>query len=54
MIASRAFADFSRGGAGFTRLDPDLGEHSVEVLREYGLDIDRIRRLAEARVIFRG
>ena len=54
MIASRAFADFSRGGAGFTRLDPDLGEHTVEVLREFGFDIDRIRRLAEARLIFRG
>ena len=54
MIASRAFADFSRGGAGFTRLDPDLGEHSVEVLLEAGFDIARIRRLAEARLIFRG
>jgi len=54
MIASRAFADFSRGGAGFTRLDPDLGEHTVEVLREFGFDIDRIRRLGEARLIFRG
>jgi crotonobetainyl-CoA:carnitine CoA-transferase CaiB-like acyl-CoA transferase len=54
MIASRAFADFSRGGAGFSRLDPGLGEHTVEVLREFGLDIDRIRRLAEARLIFRG
>ncbi|MDB5482937.1 MAG: CoA transferase [Caulobacteraceae bacterium] len=54
MIASRAFADFSRGGAGFTRLDPDLGEHTVEVLREFGFDMDRIRRLADARLIFRG
>ena len=54
MIASRAFAEFSRGGSGFTRLDPTLGEHSVEVLREYGFDIARIRRLAEARLIFRG
>jgi len=54
MIASRAFADFSRGGAGFTRLDPELGEHTVEVLREFGFDIDRIRRLAEAKLIFRG
>jgi len=54
MVASRAFADFSRGGAGFTRLDPELGEHTIEVLREYGFDTDRIRRLAEARLIFRG
>ena len=54
MVASRAFADFSRGGAGFTRLDPDLGEHTLEILKDYGFDIDRIRRLAEARLIFRG
>jgi crotonobetainyl-CoA:carnitine CoA-transferase CaiB-like acyl-CoA transferase len=54
MIASRAFADFSRGEAGFTRLDPELGEHTVEVLREFGFEMDRIRGLAEARLIFRG
>ncbi len=53
MIASRAFADFSRGGAGFTRLDCELGEHTVEVLRESGFDMERIRRLAEGRLIFR-
>jgi crotonobetainyl-CoA:carnitine CoA-transferase CaiB-like acyl-CoA transferase len=54
MIASRAFADFSRGGSGFERLDPELGEHTIEVLREFGFDMDRIRRLAEARPVFRG
>ena len=54
LVASRAFAEFGRGGAGFTRLDPGLGEHSVAVLRDYGFDMDRIRRLAEARLIFRG
>ncbi|MBS0409576.1 MAG: CoA transferase [Proteobacteria bacterium] len=54
LISSRAYADFSRGGAGFTRLHPELGEHCVEVLLEYGLDRDRIRRLAEAGAIFRG
>ena len=54
MVASRAYADFSRGASGFGRLDPDLGEHTVEVLRDYGFEIDRIRALAEARLIFRG
>ena len=54
MIASRAFADFSRGSAGFTRLDCELGEHTIEVLREYGFEMERIRRLAESRLIFRG
>ena len=54
LVASRAYADFSRGASGFTRLDPDLGEHTVEVLREFGFEIDRIRALAEAGLIFRG
>jgi crotonobetainyl-CoA:carnitine CoA-transferase CaiB-like acyl-CoA transferase len=54
MILSRAFADFTRGSAGFSRLDPALGAHGVEVLRAFGFDLDRIRALAEARVIFRG
>lgn len=54
IVASRAYADFSRGASGFTRLDPELGEHSVEVLREFGFEIDRIRALAEARLIFQG
>jgi crotonobetainyl-CoA:carnitine CoA-transferase CaiB-like acyl-CoA transferase len=53
MVACRAFADFSRGGAGFSRLDCELGEHTLEVLLEFGFDRDRIRRLAEARLIFR-
>ena len=54
IVAARAYADFSRGGAGFACLDPGLGEHTVEVLREAGFDIDRLRRLAEKRLIFRG
>jgi len=54
IVAARAYADFSRGGAGFSRLDPDLGEHTVEVLREAGFDIERLKRLAEKRLIFRG
>jgi crotonobetainyl-CoA:carnitine CoA-transferase CaiB-like acyl-CoA transferase len=53
LIASRTFAEFSRGGAGFSRLDSELGEHTVEVLLEFGFAMDRIRRLAEARLIFR-
>jgi crotonobetainyl-CoA:carnitine CoA-transferase CaiB-like acyl-CoA transferase len=54
LVASRAFAEFSRGACGFARLDPDLGEHGVEVLLENGFGIERIRRLAERGVIFRG
>jgi crotonobetainyl-CoA:carnitine CoA-transferase CaiB-like acyl-CoA transferase len=54
MTVSRAFASFSRGDAGFARLDPGLGEHTVEVLRDHGFDDARIRRLADAGLIFRG
>ena len=54
LVVSRAFAEFSRGGSGFTRLDPGLGEHGAEVLLDYGIAPERIRGLAAAGVIFRG
>ncbi|HZZ34077.1 MAG TPA: CoA transferase, partial [Caulobacteraceae bacterium] len=53
MVTSGAYADFSRGKSGFATLHPELGEHSVEVLLDFGVDIDRIRELAKAGVIFR-
>lgn len=53
LIASRGYADFSRSGSGFARLHPELGEHCVEVLLEYGFEKDRIRMLAERGAIFR-
>lgn len=54
LVCSRAFADFSDGGSGFERLHPELGEHSLEVLLDYGIDRERIIRLAQERIIFRG
>jgi crotonobetainyl-CoA:carnitine CoA-transferase CaiB-like acyl-CoA transferase len=54
VVVSRAFAEFSGGSSGFSRHDPDLGEHTIEVLREYGFEMARIRQLAEAKLIFRG
>jgi len=53
LIMCRGYAEFVRGGAAFARVDPGLGEHTVEVLRDFGFDIERIRRLAERRLIFR-
>lgn len=54
LITSRAYADFSRGASGFATLHPELGEHGVEVLLDFGVPMERIRDLAKAGVIFRG
>jgi crotonobetainyl-CoA:carnitine CoA-transferase CaiB-like acyl-CoA transferase len=45
---------WSRNGPGVDRLPPRLGEHSVEVLREAGFDLDEIARLAAQHVILDG
>jgi crotonobetainyl-CoA:carnitine CoA-transferase CaiB-like acyl-CoA transferase len=54
LLASRGFADFNGAPARFDRLHPELGEHGVEVLTDYGIPRERIIDLARARVIFRG
>jgi crotonobetainyl-CoA:carnitine CoA-transferase CaiB-like acyl-CoA transferase len=54
LVGSRGFAQFGDTPAHFQRLEPDLGEHTAEILVEHGLDADRIRELARAGVIFRG
>ncbi|HEX4198191.1 MAG TPA: CoA transferase [Caulobacteraceae bacterium] len=54
LIASRGFAEFNGAPARFERLHPELGEHGVEVLTDYGVPRERIVELARARVIFRG
>jgi crotonobetainyl-CoA:carnitine CoA-transferase CaiB-like acyl-CoA transferase len=54
LIASRGFAEFNGAPARFDRLHPELGEHGVEVLTDYGVPRERIIELAKARVIFRG
>jgi crotonobetainyl-CoA:carnitine CoA-transferase CaiB-like acyl-CoA transferase len=53
LIASTGFAAFDGETLRFDRLEPALGEHSVEVLRDYGLAEQRIAELAETGVIFR-
>jgi crotonobetainyl-CoA:carnitine CoA-transferase CaiB-like acyl-CoA transferase len=54
LAGSRGFAHFGAGPARFARLEPDLGEHSAEVLLDHGIDRERIVALARDRVIFRG
>jgi len=54
LLASRGFAEFNGAPARFDRLHPELGEHGVEVLTDYGIPRERIIELARARVIFRG
>ena len=44
-------ATFSRSACGYTRPDPGLGEHTFEVLSDYGIDPDRIASLADDGVV---
>jgi len=54
MITSRGFASFDGAHLRFETLHPDLGEHGVEVLQDYGVPRERIIELAREQVIFRG
>lgn len=44
-LSARGYGDFSRTPGGFTRPTPDLGQHSAEVLAEYGIAPERIAAL---------
>jgi crotonobetainyl-CoA:carnitine CoA-transferase CaiB-like acyl-CoA transferase len=48
MAAVRAFAEYSRTPAGWPRRAPLLGEHTREVLVEWGLDPERVEALIAA------
>jgi crotonobetainyl-CoA:carnitine CoA-transferase CaiB-like acyl-CoA transferase len=50
-VIDRPYAAFSRSPAGYARPDPGLGEHSLEVLADWGVDPDRIASLVEAGVV---
>ena len=41
-VSARTYGDFSRTPGGFTLPTPDLGQHSAEVLAEYGINAERI------------
>jgi crotonobetainyl-CoA:carnitine CoA-transferase CaiB-like acyl-CoA transferase len=52
VVSARAYADFGATPAGFSRPTPDLGEHSDEVLTEYGIAADRIVRARASGAVF--
>jgi crotonobetainyl-CoA:carnitine CoA-transferase CaiB-like acyl-CoA transferase len=47
------YATFSRARTGYRRPEPGLGEHTFEVLADWGIDPERIAALGEAGVIMR-
>jgi len=53
LVTSKGYASFAGADASFAALHPELGEHTVAVLRDYGVPDDRIAALAKAGVIFR-
>lgn len=52
--SSRAYADFSRTRSGFARPTPDIGQHSAEILREWGVAEGRIAELLASGAVFAG
>jgi len=52
MITVKGYAEFSRTPSGFNRPTPDLGEHTAEVLAEWGVAPDRIAAMMKSGAIF--
>jgi crotonobetainyl-CoA:carnitine CoA-transferase CaiB-like acyl-CoA transferase len=50
-VTDRPYGHFSRSHAGYTRPEPGLGEHSFEVLADWGIDPERIAALADEGVV---
>ncbi len=50
-VVNRPYAHFSRSETGYKRPDPGLGEHTFEVLADYGIAPDRIAQLSEDGVV---
>jgi crotonobetainyl-CoA:carnitine CoA-transferase CaiB-like acyl-CoA transferase len=50
-VTNRPYATFSRSPCGYNRPDPGLGEHSFEVLTDWGVDPARIGQLADEGVV---
>jgi crotonobetainyl-CoA:carnitine CoA-transferase CaiB-like acyl-CoA transferase len=50
-VTDRPYGQFSRSHTGYTRPEPGLGEHSFEVLADWGVDPDRIAALADDGVV---
>lgn len=52
ILGVRGFSDFSRTPTGFRRPCPDLGEHTAELLAEFGVAPERIEALLAAGAVF--
>jgi crotonobetainyl-CoA:carnitine CoA-transferase CaiB-like acyl-CoA transferase len=52
ILGVRGFSDFSRTPTGFRRPCPDLGEHTAELLAEFGVSPDRIEALFATGAVF--
>jgi len=50
-VVNRPYATFSRSECGYHRPEPGLGEHTFEVLADYGIAPERIQRLADDGVV---
>ena len=50
-VTNRPYGQFSRSQSGYHRPEPGLGEHTFEVLADYGIDDARIAELADAGVV---
>jgi crotonobetainyl-CoA:carnitine CoA-transferase CaiB-like acyl-CoA transferase len=50
-VMNRPVATFSRSPSGYDRPEPGLGEHTFEILADWGIDEARIARLAEDGVV---
>jgi crotonobetainyl-CoA:carnitine CoA-transferase CaiB-like acyl-CoA transferase len=54
MMGPKHLGRFGRSGGGYPRRSPLIGEHSVEVLRDYGFEEERIAELVAAGVVRQG
>jgi len=52
MRTVRAYADFARTPGGLFRPTPEPGEHTREILADYGVAPDRVRTLLDAGAVF--
>ena len=52
-VNDRPYATFSRTPVGYERPEPGLGEHTFEVLADWGIDPERIEQLADEGVVMR-
>jgi len=50
-VTNRPYATFARSPVGYDRPEPGLGQHSFEVLADYGIEPARIQRLADDGVV---